>query len=89
MLCTLLYNTVIFLFFIFSKESSLYHIDHIYPSSTSSANVILYGEIGTSDFNEMYKILRKKADKGELSFAVRHFVHVSLSFFFLFTNPLM
>lgn len=57
------------------NTTSLYQIDHVYPGASNFANVLLYGEIGTPAFNEMYKFLRKKADKSELSFAVRHYVH--------------
>ncbi|XP_054718713.1 LOW QUALITY PROTEIN: UDP-glucose:glycoprotein glucosyltransferase 1-like [Uloborus diversus] len=57
-----------------NATSVVYQVDHIFPNAAQSADVILYGEIGTSSFNKLYNFLMSKAEKSELSFAVRHFV---------------
>ncbi|GFQ69214.1 UDP-glucose:glycoprotein glucosyltransferase 1 [Trichonephila clavata] len=56
------------------NTSILYQVDHVYPSASHSVGVVLYGEIGTPSFNELYKVLYEKADKNELTYAVRHYV---------------
>ncbi|GFT29174.1 UDP-glucose:glycoprotein glucosyltransferase 2 [Trichonephila clavipes] len=56
------------------NTSILYQVDHVYPSASHSVDVVLYGEIGTPAFNELYKVLYEKADKNELTYAVRHYV---------------
>lgn len=68
------YNHLVY--YNFRNSTALYQIDHVYPSSSSVANIVVYGEIGTPVFNDIHKFLKKKADKNELSFAVRHFVQV-------------
>ncbi|GBM24555.1 UDP-glucose:glycoprotein glucosyltransferase 1 [Araneus ventricosus] len=59
----------------FRNASNVYQVDHIYPSVSHSVDVILYGEIGTSAFHGLYKVLREKADKNEVTYAVRHYVY--------------
>ncbi|XP_050543404.1 UDP-glucose:glycoprotein glucosyltransferase [Daktulosphaira vitifoliae] len=59
-----------------SKISSLvYQIDHHYPTSGNKNNVaILYGELGTLEFSNYHKILKKFAQKGVIDYVFRHFV---------------
>ncbi|GIX97388.1 UDP-glucose:glycoprotein glucosyltransferase 1 [Caerostris darwini] len=57
------------------NASVIYQVDHIYPSASQSLDVILYGEIGTASFHELNKILQEKADKNEITYAVRHYVY--------------
>ncbi|XP_035218531.1 UDP-glucose:glycoprotein glucosyltransferase 1-like [Stegodyphus dumicola] len=56
------------------NTSVLYQIDHIHPNTSKTADVILYGEIGTSSFHKLHEILEKEAEKNTITYAVRHFV---------------
>ncbi|XP_071037209.1 UDP-glucose:glycoprotein glucosyltransferase 1 [Parasteatoda tepidariorum] len=56
------------------NASSLYEVDHVYPFSSSTASAILYGQIGSTSFNTLNRILKSYADQNKISYAVRHFV---------------
>lgn len=57
----------------------LYKNDHTYPgvNKTDVPVVILYAEIGTKKFTSFHKALSEKAEKGTLTYVLRHFVAVS------------
>ncbi|KAG8190170.1 hypothetical protein JTE90_008702 [Oedothorax gibbosus] len=57
-----------------SNASVLYQVDHVYPSAAQTVNVILYGEIGTASFNDLNQVLKDKANKNEITYAIRHYV---------------
>uniref|UniRef100_A0A669F1C9 UDP-glucose ceramide glucosyltransferase-like 1 n=1 Tax=Oreochromis niloticus TaxID=8128 RepID=A0A669F1C9_ORENI len=54
----------------------LYKNDHTYPgvNKTDVPVVILYAEIGTKKFTSFHKALSEKAEKGTLTYVLRHFV---------------
>uniref|UniRef100_A0AAX7T743 UDP-glucose ceramide glucosyltransferase-like 1 n=1 Tax=Astatotilapia calliptera TaxID=8154 RepID=A0AAX7T743_ASTCA len=54
----------------------LYKNDHTYPgvNITDVPVVILYAEIGTKKFTSFHKALSEKAEKGTLTYVLRHFV---------------
>uniref|UniRef100_A0A669CH43 UDP-glucose ceramide glucosyltransferase-like 1 n=1 Tax=Oreochromis niloticus TaxID=8128 RepID=A0A669CH43_ORENI len=53
----------------------LYKNDHTYPgvNKTDVPVVILYAEIGTKKFTSFHKALSEKAEKGTLTYVLRHF----------------
>lgn len=60
-----------------------YKVDHHYPGSENRSHVVvLYGELGTSEFSEMHHILRNYAQKGAVDYVLRHYVKVSFKIFF-------
>ncbi|RWS27572.1 UDP-glucose:glycoprotein glucosyltransferase 1-like protein [Leptotrombidium deliense] len=53
----------------------IHKIDHIYPQTHSSSNIlILYGEIGTKSFTDLYDVIKEKTKDFSFKFLVRHFV---------------
>lgn len=59
------------------NDPVLYKIDHIYPSPTSHSSpitAILYGSIGSSAFHELHYYLKELANKGQIKYAVRHYL---------------
>ncbi|OXB58829.1 hypothetical protein ASZ78_007546 [Callipepla squamata] len=53
----------------------LFKGDHTYPASNpDSPVVILYAEIGTEGFYRVHKLLVKKAEAGEITYVLRHFI---------------
>ncbi len=54
--------------------------DHHYPGSKEyPVKVVLYGQLGTQSFNQFHKILREKAEKGEINYILRHYIKVRTS----------
>lgn len=57
----------------------LFKGDHTYPASNpESPVVILYAEIGTEDFYRFHKLLVAKAEAGEITYVLRHYIAVSM-----------
>ncbi|CAN9497714.1 unnamed protein product [Ophioblennius macclurei] len=54
----------------------LFKNEHMYPGAnkTDVPVVILYAEIGTKKFTTFHKVLSEKAEKGTLTYVLRHFV---------------
>ncbi|OXB83408.1 UNVERIFIED_CONTAM: hypothetical protein H355_006255 [Colinus virginianus] len=53
----------------------LFKGDHTYPASNpDSPVVILYAEIGTEGFYRVHKLLVKKAEAGEITYVLRHYI---------------
>lgn len=56
-------------------QPEIFDLDHHYPSSeNNSLTVILYGELGTSDFKKFHEVLKGYALSGEIDYVLRHFV---------------
>lgn len=56
----------------------LYQVDTHYPGSENrSLAVVLYGELGTSEFSLFHQILKQYAQEGAIDYVVRHYVKVS------------
>ena len=59
-----------------SSQEKIEH-DHVYPNSDGNpVTVVLYGEIGTSEFYTIHQQLVKLANKGKVHYILRHFVKV-------------
>lgn len=57
----------------------LFRGDHTYPASSPDCPVvILYAEIGTEDFYRFHKLLVRKAEAGEITYVLRHYIAVSI-----------
>ena len=57
----------------------LFKGDHTYPASNPERPVvILYAEIGTEDFYRFHKLLVIKAEAGEITYVLRHYIAVSI-----------
>ncbi|XP_010714926.1 UDP-glucose:glycoprotein glucosyltransferase 1 [Meleagris gallopavo] len=53
----------------------LFKGDHTYPASNPERPiVILYAEIGTEDFYRFHKLLVTKAEAGEITYVLRHYI---------------
>jgi UDP-glucose:glycoprotein glucosyltransferase len=53
--------------------------DHHYPGSQGQdVTVILYAQLATPSFYEWHQILRPKAERGEITYILRHYIAVSL-----------
>lgn len=60
-----------------------FRVDHHYPGSENrSLTVVLYGELGTPEFADFHNILKEQAVEGHIDYVVRHFVRVSIDYFF-------
>lgn len=56
----------------------LYEVDTHFPGSENrSLAVVLYGELGTSEFSLFHQILKQHAQEGAIDYIVRHYVKVS------------
>lgn len=57
------------------NNSNLYSFDHIYPGTeTHSFVAVLYGEIGSREFNDFHKVLKTESQQGDIKYVTRHFV---------------
>jgi UDP-glucose:glycoprotein glucosyltransferase len=57
------------------ENSDLYSFDHIYPGTENNAVVnVLYGEIGSKEFNEFHKVLKTEVQKGLIKYVTRHYI---------------
>ncbi|GFR63374.1 UDP-glucose:glycoprotein glucosyltransferase 1 [Elysia marginata] len=64
--------------------TTLYTFDHVYPgigSGTDAANkeqqrptVVLYAQLGSAEFKNLHSLLAKKAQQGEITYCLRHFL---------------
>ena len=61
-----------------SKKSSetadvdIYTFDHIYPGSeNNTVTTILYGELGSSKYNEFHRVLKAETVKGVIKYVSR------------------
>eukprot|EP00076_Gallus_gallus_P013988 XP_015132664.1 UDP-glucose:glycoprotein glucosyltransferase 1 isoform X2 [Gallus gallus] len=53
----------------------LFRGDHTYPASSPDCPVvILYAEIGTEDFYRFHKLLVRRAEAGEITYVLRHYI---------------
>ncbi|XP_077339156.1 UDP-glucose:glycoprotein glucosyltransferase 2 isoform X3 [Lithobates pipiens] len=53
----------------------LYKGDHVFPTLTKTAPVvILYAEVGTKAFATFHKTLIEKAESGEITYVLRHYI---------------
>ncbi|XP_064194922.1 UDP-glucose:glycoprotein glucosyltransferase 1 isoform X2 [Anguilla rostrata] len=53
----------------------LFKGDHRFPSSNLDAPiVILYGEVGSGEFAKFHQLMLSKANNGEITYVLRHFV---------------
>uniref|UniRef100_A0A8C9VL63 UDP-glucose ceramide glucosyltransferase-like 1 n=1 Tax=Scleropages formosus TaxID=113540 RepID=A0A8C9VL63_SCLFO len=58
----------------------LFKGDHTFPSSApNSPVVILYAKIGSKDFPRFHQLMVSKANKGEITYVLRHFLSVSIA----------
>ncbi|XP_014296354.1 UDP-glucose:glycoprotein glucosyltransferase [Microplitis demolitor] len=59
-----------------SKENlDTYSVDHQYPGSSKvNKNVILYGQMGSTGFNQLHNKLKSIADSGKITYVLRHYV---------------
>jgi UDP-glucose:glycoprotein glucosyltransferase len=58
-----------------SENSDLYSFDHIYPGTeTNDFVLILYGEIGSKEFNEYHNVLKTEVQNGKIKYVTRHFI---------------
>lgn len=67
------------------SENSLddFSFDHIYPGSeNNSYPIILYSDIGSTEFKKFHSILKEKAINGDIKYILRHYVKVRLFEFF-------
>lgn len=56
----------------------LYNVDTHYPSSENrTLSVILYGELGTTEFSLFHQLLKKEAQEGTIDYIIRHYVEVT------------
>lgn len=65
--------------FTFRPKPFLFKGDHKYPvSNPESPVVILYAEIGSEEFYKHHRSLVLKAEAGEITYVLRHFISVSV-----------
>lgn len=65
----------------------IFNFDHVYPGSeNNSVAVVLYGELGSDNFSRFHKVLKKKAEIGEIKYILRHYLKVSQILFLNFTE---
>ncbi|PIO06363.1 hypothetical protein AB205_0057030 [Aquarana catesbeiana] len=58
----------------------LYKGDHVFPTLTKTAPVvILYAEVGTKAFATFHKTLIEKAESGEITYVLRHYIQTPSS----------
>lgn len=68
----------VFFFLSIRPKPYLFKGDHKFPSSNPEAPVvILYAELGTSEFSKLHQLMLSKANKGLIVYVLRHFVAVS------------
>lgn len=64
----------------FRPKPYLFKGDHRYPGSNPDAPVvILYAQIGKSDFQQFHRVLTSKVNDGSATYVLRHYVPVSVS----------
>lgn len=55
----------------------LYEFDHVYPGSqNNSIAAVLYGQLGTKQFNLYHEKLKMLADRGTIKYIVRNYVDI-------------
>lgn len=55
-----------------TSNVDLYSFDHIYPGSeNNTVTTILYGELGTSKYNEFHRVLKAETAKGVIKYVSR------------------
>ncbi|KAK4879085.1 hypothetical protein RN001_007231 [Aquatica leii] len=58
-----------------SSNIDVYNVDTHYPGSENKSVVVaLYGELGTKEFAEFHKVLKKLAVDGEIDYILRHYI---------------
>lgn len=58
-----------------SSNSELYNFDHIFPGTENNLVITtLYGETGSSEYNEFHRLLKQEALKGKIKYITRHYV---------------
>ncbi|XP_067014377.2 UDP-glucose:glycoprotein glucosyltransferase isoform X2 [Anabrus simplex] len=56
-------------------RAEIFSIDHHYPGSqNNSVVVVLYGELGTSEFAGFHEVLKRRALAGDVDYVLRHYV---------------
>lgn len=61
------------------QTDDIYSFDHIYPGSENNTiTAILYGEIGTKEFQQFHNFLVKQTEGGIVKYVSRHFVRVNI-----------
>lgn len=66
--------------FSFRPKPYLFKGDHRYPGSNPDAPVvILYAQMGKSDFQEFHRVLTSKVNEGSATYVLRHYLLVSVS----------
>ncbi|CAH1398887.1 unnamed protein product [Nezara viridula] len=58
------------------NSEEVLRVDHKYSNSDGIV-VILYGELGTLQFSRFHKILKEEAEKGHITYIIRHWIQKS------------
>ncbi len=65
--------------FVFRPKPYLFKGDHKFPSANPDAPVvILYAELGTKEFTRFHQLMLAKANKGLITYVLRHFLSVRI-----------
>ena len=60
------------------NSSNIFNFDRCFNNFDSSRpNVILYGQIGSKNFNSFHHLLKNTAQDGKINYILRHYIHVS------------
>jgi len=72
----------LFIYFTFRPKPYLFKGDHKFPSANPDAPVvILYAELGTKEFSRFHQLMLAKANKGLITYVLRHFLSVRIKTF--------
>lgn len=62
-----------------AENSDLYSFDHVYPGTETNSFVnVLYGEIGSKEFNQYHNVLKTEAQQGHIKYVARHYIRERL-----------
>lgn len=63
--------------FLFRPKPNLFKGDHRFHSANPDGPVvILYAEMGTKEFSRLHQLMLSKANKGMITYVLRHFLAV-------------
>ena len=59
-------------------EEEIYSFDHVFPGTENNTLVVvLYGELGTKEYQAFHDILKKATENGKIKYVARHYIRVS------------
>lgn len=63
-------------------EEEIFSFDHVYPGTENNTlTTVVYGEIGSKEFQEFHDYLKKSIDSRKIKYVSRHFIRVSFFYF--------